>query len=297
MIRHLGALVIVLCVSAEPLFGQGPQLTVTAPTAEIHKFPSVGSPVIGKVTRGTVLEITREIGHWVRVWWPGGEGSAGYVHVTAGSVSPGSGSSGPSSGPTPGAAAAAAVRPQPGLQIAADSSLERRAPAAPQDTAPATYISLPTHVMGLGAGLNPSSRGFKATVRGWSKSRVGFQFEVSRDELTNPLVSQRATSVRFEPSVIYSLPDAAGSYVWVRPYVGGGASLYRSTLNDAASLTNGITDSGMDLRAFGGGEITLSTMPRFALSADLAYRRPRTSFVGFDTPTFNLSLSGHWYIK
>jgi hypothetical protein len=297
MIRHLGALVIVLCVSAEPLFGQGLQLIVTAATAEIHRFPSIGSPVIGKVTRGTVLDITREIGHWVRVWWPGGEGSAGYVHVTTGSVARGLGSSGPSSGPTPGAAAAAAVRPQSGPQMAADSNLERSTPAASQAAAPPSYISLPAHAMGVGAGLNPSSLGVKATVRSWSKSRFGFQFEVSRDELTNPLVSQRATSVQFEPSIIYSLPDAAGSYVWVRPYLGGGASLYRSTLDDAATLTNRITDSGMDFRAFGGGEITLSTMPRFALSADLAYRRPRTSLVGFDTPMFSLSLSGHWYIK
>jgi hypothetical protein len=299
MLRHLAATVVVLCVNAEPLFAQGLQFNVTAATAEIHKFPSIGSPVIGKVTRGTSLEVTREIGHWVRVWWAGGEGSAGYVHVTTGSMTPGGAGSAAVSGLTPQAtAAAAASRQQSGLLPATNASADAALAAAPAP-AVSTQILLPTHLMGLGAGLNmnTSNRVFKGTARGWWTPRFGVQFEIARDEASSVLAAQRTTLLEFAPSVLYSLPDAAGSYLWLRPYIGGGATFYRSSFGETTNPATRVTESGMDFQAFGGGEFTLSSAPRFALSADLAYRRPRTSFFGFDTRTLNFSLSGHWYIK
>jgi hypothetical protein len=153
--------------------------------------------------------------------------------------------------------------------------------------------------MGLGAGLNmnTSNRVFKGTARGWWTNRFGVQFEIARDEASSVLAAQRTTLLEFAPSVLYSLPDAAGSYLWLRPYIGGGATFYRSSFGETTNPATRVTNSGMDFQAFGGGEFTLPSAPRFALSADLAYRRPRTSFFGFDTRTLNFSLSGHWYIK
>src|SRR2546423_417612 len=52
-------------LSAQPLV-----LTVSAASADIYSSPSTGSPVIGHVLRGTRLEVTRELGSWVKVWWP-----------------------------------------------------------------------------------------------------------------------------------------------------------------------------------------------------------------------------------
>jgi hypothetical protein len=299
MLRHLAAIVVVLFVNAEPLFAQGLQLNVTAATADIHKFPSIGSPVIGKVTRGTSLEVTREIGHWVRVWWAGGEGSAGYMHVTTGSITRGGADSvALSNGLTPQATAAAASPQQSGLPLATPGSPDAALAPSPAP-AVSTQILLPTHVMGLGAGLNmnTSNRVFKGTARGWWTNRFGVQFEIARDEASSVLAAQRTTLLEFAPSVLYSLPDAAGSYLWLRPYIGGGATFYRSSFGETTNPATRVTNSGMDFQAFGGGEFTLPSAPRFALSADLAYRRPRTSFFGFDTRTLNFSLSGHWYIK
>lgn len=296
MIRHLAALAVVVCVNASPLFAQGLQLTVKAATADIHKFPSIGSPVIGKAPRGTVLEITREIGDWMRVWWPDGENSAGYVHKIVGSIARESSNPNAVSGLTSGASTApAALSPQSGSQTATDRPTERSVPAVSPTPSPLLYIVLPNHVIGLGTGMGTSSHGFKASARGWSTTGFGFQFEVSRDELTSALAPERVTSFQFAPSILYSLPASVTNRVWVRPYLGGGASIYRATLNVETAVPP--TDSGMDFQAFAGGEITLANVPRFALSADIAFRRPRASFVGFETRKLNLSVSGHWYIK
>ena len=92
MIRHVSAVAVMLCLSTTSLLAQtaAPQnteLTVKTASANVHKFASIGSPVIGKVPRGTVLEITRNLGSWVEVPWPAGEGGVAFLHVNAGSIS------------------------------------------------------------------------------------------------------------------------------------------------------------------------------------------------------------------
>ena len=72
MSRHVSAVAIMFCLNTTSLLAQtaGPQhaeLTVKAASANVHKFASIGSPVIGKVPRGTVLEITRNLGSRVEV--------------------------------------------------------------------------------------------------------------------------------------------------------------------------------------------------------------------------------------
>ena len=70
-----------------PLYAQNTvKLTVNEASANVHKSPSVGSPVIGKAPRGTALVVTREVGDWVKVSWPSAADGAGYVRVSAGTL-------------------------------------------------------------------------------------------------------------------------------------------------------------------------------------------------------------------
>ena len=75
MIRHASAVVIALVVHATPLFGQSvgtpiAELIVKTASADVHKSPTVASPVIAKAPGGTVLDIRRNLGSWVEVAWP-----------------------------------------------------------------------------------------------------------------------------------------------------------------------------------------------------------------------------------
>src|SRR5687767_15609939 len=86
MIRHVAAVAIVIVLSPAWLHAQVTELTVNTASANVHKGPSIGSPVIGKAPRGAVLEVTRELGDWVKVDWPSAPDSAGYIRLTAGSI-------------------------------------------------------------------------------------------------------------------------------------------------------------------------------------------------------------------
>jgi len=85
--------------------------------------------------------------------------------------------------------------------------------------------------------------------------------------------------------------------VWVRPYLGAGANLYRSTLRSGTPGAGNAVSDGFGLRAFGGGEVTFPSVPRFAVSADLGYLWSQTPFAGFELGGLGFSVSGHWYVK
>jgi len=160
------------------------------------------------------------------------------------------------------------------------------------------YISLPSHIFGLGGRMSPSAPGFGATARTWWGNRLGVQFEVSRYLIDSVEAPGHLSSIQFAPSVLYSLPDGVTNSLWVRPYLGAGGSLYRATLSGGTSgLGESVTDRGLGFQAFGGGETTFSGVPQFALSADIGYRWSRTSFAGFEPGKIGFSLSGHWYVK
>ena len=42
--------------------------------------------VVGQAPRGTILKVSRELGSWVKVSWPGTPDDSGYVHVSVGSI-------------------------------------------------------------------------------------------------------------------------------------------------------------------------------------------------------------------
>jgi hypothetical protein len=297
MIRHVAAVAMAVCLSPAWLHAQTVKLTVTAPSADVHKFASIGSPIIGRAPRGTVLEVARELGSWVRISWPGGEDGFAFMHVSRGTITR---TTTPEVGRNA-AAAPAAQRPGSagprGQTPRTGPATQPARPAPAQQTRP-VYVTPATHVVGIGGRLGDSTMGFGASARAWRQNHLGFQMAVSRSSLTSAIGPERLTSLDLEPSVLWSLRDHVGDYFWLRPYVGSGATLRRQSLSlGNPSLTDSTTDAAWGYQAFGGGEFTFSGLPRFAVSTDLGYRWSRMPVDGFDLGGFGLSVSGHWYVK
>lgn len=293
MMRHAAALAVVLCLGQSWLYAQSTQLVVKTPSASVHKSPSTGSPVIGHAERGAALDVTREVGDWVKVYWPDAEDGVGYVHLSLGSLTTGST---PAPTRTPGAGPS---RPSPSARpVVADSRLDQGETRSELAASPTVYVATPTHVVGLGGRMGGSTLGFGASARGWTRKRLGVQFDVSRYVLSPTGAPERATSVQFAPSVLYSLPDKVTDYVWMRPYVGGGANFHRQTLTvGAPDAGASVSETKLGYQGFGGAELTFASMPRFALSGDLGYRWSDAPFAGYDLGGVVFSVSAHWYIR
>ena len=301
MNRHVLALAIALCVSTSPVSAQAPgpldtQLTVKATPAEVHKSPTVASTVVGKAQIGTVLDVKRNLGSWIEVPWPGSEGGVAFVHVSAGTIAR-------RTTPAP-VRVAAAVEPVSPSQSMSDSpaALADRIIANGQRNAiPSGYL-LPPHIVGMGARMNALTpgfgAGFGATLRTWWSNRLGLQVEVLHSRLGNLQGPGHVTSLQFAPSLTYALPDATNSSFWLRPYVGGGGSLIRTSVNRPVSeLQLSASENGMGIQTFGGGEMTFASMPQFAISAELGYRWSEVSTIGFPQKKTDMSVSAHWYFK
>jgi hypothetical protein len=161
----------------------------------------------------------------------------------------------------------------------------------------ATYVT-PAHFVGLGVRIGNLTPSVGATGRVWAGTGVGVQFEIFRDARTNAATAERVISLQFAPSVLYALPNEVSDYFWVRPYLGGGATIDRSTLRSAnpAEISSS-SDNSLGLQLFGGGEVTFAGIPRFALSADVGYRKMPTGFAGFERRKIRFALSGHWFVR
>jgi hypothetical protein len=291
MIRHVVAVAIVLILSPAWLSAQNTQLTVSVASADVHKSPSVGSPVIGKAPRGAVLEVTRELGSWVKISWPGVPDGTGYVHVSAGSIAGRTASD-------PKRASIFTSRPASEPVPSRTKAVDSPAPASqqPPPLRP-TYVSTPAHTIGLGGRFGGTTLGFGASARAWSQGPLGVQLEVARYAHTDAGVPDRVTSIQFAPSVLYSLPDSLSGAVWLRPYLGAGLDLYRLRMTSAVPAAESVTGNRWGVLAFGGGELTFANVPQFALSADVGYHWAKTPFLGVELGGLGLSVSGHWYVK
>jgi hypothetical protein len=292
MNRLAAVVAVALCLSPSWLHAQSTQLTVKIASASVHKSPSTGSPVIGHAPRGAVLEVTRELGDWLKVTWPDAEDGAAYVRASTGSLVGGATSSD---------SAEAGVAASPALSHAASPTVT----GAPADPAASTSAGVPpstsyvaplNHAVGLGGRIGGSTPSFGASARVWSRQRLGAQVDVSRSSITNDLVPDQLTSVQFAPSVIYSLPDALTDYVWVRPYLGAGPVFNRSSLR-IPGLSESLTENTIGFGTFGGGEVTFSSVPRFALSVDVGYTWSPKAFTTYELGGLGFSVSGHWYVK
>jgi hypothetical protein len=287
MIRQAAAAAIALCLGQVALGAQGATFTVDAPSAEVHRGPSTGSPVIGTARRGAALEVTRDLGSWVSVAWPDAPQGEAFVHVSRGALTRG----GARLVREP--ADAAAVEPS---MVASDvRRVEARVLA--QSSAPVSVYTTPSHAFGVGAALGGRAfDGFGASGRVW-RGRLGIQLSVSRHAFDSPVTPDRLTALQVEPGVLYSLRDHVSDFVWIRPYAGSGVSVGRRTLRNDLSGISAPSESLWGVRTFGGAEITFASLPRFALSTDLGYRWVRTPPAGFDVSGTAFSLAAHWYLR
>ena len=269
--------------------------TVSAQSAAVRKAPSTGSPVIGQAPRGAILEVTRDIGAWVKITWPDAEDGVGYVHQSMGSLSKRS---------TVEERVSAAFTPAPEApqaQVADPTTITRGPGAVPM--APRTvYVSAPTHNIGFGGRMASTKdsgfEGFGVTSRIWARSGLGVQVDALRSTLTSTTASGTVTASEFTPSAIYSLRDWVTDNIWLRPYVGGSMPITRSTWKSGTpDGTNSTPDTSIGYRAFGGAEFTLPAIARFAISADLGYRWFEAPFAGFDQNGMGFTVAAHWYVK
>ena len=336
MIRKAAATVIALCLSASPLHAQGApttkKLTVSEASATVHKTPSVGSPVIGNAPRGTELVVTREVGSWVKVAWPSAADGAGYVRVSALSAAAAPAAKAPATtakaspssatakttasaksattakgAPAAGAktasaepalapvSAKAAMAPTPAVApvAARNEQLPGSQPVAPGRT---QYVA-PTHILGVGAVAGGSTMGFGGSARGWKKGRLGFQLEFSRYSYDSVDLLSRASATDIAPAVLFALNDRVSDSLWVRPYVGVAGHMVRSSRTDLIFTDVTESASTFGVRGFFGAEMSMASLPQFALSADIGYYKMPEPFVGFTPGGIGFSISGHWYVK
>jgi hypothetical protein len=297
MIRHIAAVVVVLLLSPSWVTAQENELTINVASANVHKAPTNTSPVLGVVGRGARLEVTREVGDWVKIHFPPAPDGIGYVRVSLGSISNGVASK---AAPVQNNATAAPARAsvQPAVRAAITTTAAAVEPAQTGNQLPVrnTAPSGPSHVFGLGARLGGPPFGVGASARGWSRGRLGLQFEVARYEMSNPIDLGTMTSTEFGPSVLYAFNDHVTDYTWLRPYVGAGLNFYRSSIT-VPTLGAETSDTRWGSQMFGGGELSFSSVPQFAISTELSYRWFNAPSEGFDLGGLGISIAGHWYMK
>jgi opacity protein-like surface antigen len=291
---RLATVVVIIVVLVSPAVAQQQSsaqnmaLTVSVQSAAVRMSPSTGSPVVGQAVRGTVLEVTRDIGAWVKVTWPGAPDGIGYVHQSMGTLS-----NRPSREQRMATAMASLPPPEPGDVPAGQASIRDEVTAVTR----AMYVPPPTHRVGLGGHMTAANPGFGFSSRIWSRNRIGVQVDLSRTRLSNDFSTDRVRTTEFAPSVIYSFNDYVTENFWLRPYAGGGPAWVRSKLSFATSdPSTSLSDSKLGWRAFGGAEVTVPGVPRLAISADFGYQWIDQSFDGFDPAGPRFSISGHWYV-
>jgi hypothetical protein len=298
MIRRIATTAVVLLLTTSPLHAQTTTFKVGAEPADVYKSATTASPVIGKAPRGAVLEVTRELGSWVRIAWPAAEDGVGFVHVSSGSIGHGAsaGEQPPATSAAPRSTAAARPSIPPPPPPPSSSSRAGRADAAapPRSSAPG-YVRAPSHMFGVG-GVLAGGPAFEAGVaaRAWSRDRLGLQVQLthaSRGEL-----SPHFSSVEFAPSLIYGFRDHVSDYWWLRPYVGGGPTLARHSL-DVVPPADPLSETRFGVEGFGGGEVTFASLPQLAVSADVGYRWWNTTTTAIDDSGIRVAISAHWYLK
>ena len=295
MIRYAAAVVVTLCLSVSGLYAQSATFTVNVESASVYKSPSTGAPIIGHALQGAVFPITRNLGSWVKVSWPMADDGVGYLHVSTGTIAHGDSEM----KRTP-----AAVQRPTAASTAPPSAALSQSPAAPDRPSMQQPVSVRpsdvhplTHEFGLGAMIGGSTFGYGATARAWRRNHLGMQLEFSHNSFTSATAPGRVASTQIEPSLLYALSNRVSDYVWVRPYVGSGATFFQQSLSGLTPSGTSTSDHGFGVKTFGGAEVSFAAMPSFTVSADVGYHWWQTPFAGFDPSGVSLSMSGHWYLR
>ena len=293
MLRHTLVVGLALCLSPSWLSAQSTEVSVNTASANIYTSPSTGGPVVGTAPRGTALEVTRELGSWLKISWPSAPDGVAYVHVSTitRNVAPDPNRIAAFSPPRP-----VPDAPPQTTTVVRVGPTSGSAPSAPTPSSTTVYVAQPAHIVGIGGRIGGPALGLGASARAWSHKRLGIQFEASRYGLTSAGLAGHVTSMQLAPSLLYSVADRVTDFVWIRPYLGAGAGLHRQTLA-MPGLSDSVSDTSLGVHAFGGGEFTFASMPRFAVSADVGYRWLRSPFPGFELGGTSVSLSGHWYTR
>jgi len=290
MIRRTAAVVLALTIFPAVLHAQDTMLTVTVQSADVHKGPSTGSPVIGHAAKGVALPVVRNLGSWLEVAWQVPEG-IGYVHTTTGRLNSPSGTA---------PATASSSRMSSATPAPVPMSTAQRTPASTGDRLPPsgqTGGSRISHVVGVG-GMVGTMSSFGATARWWHDKHLGVQVGVTRDAMSSDTATGRVTSMQIEPGVVYALFDRVPGYVWIRPYVGSALTFRHETWKDTAPVPMASSsDNGVGYRLFGGTELTFAGVTQLGLSAEVGYRNVPTPFAGFEADRASVAIIGHWYIK
>src|SRR5258706_8269140 len=204
MVRRTAALILALTLNPAMLRAQDTVLTVNVPSADVYKGPTNVTPVIGHVSRGTVLPISRNLGSWVKIAWPEAPDGVGYVHVTTGRIGPPG-----ADAPVRNVSTRASSAPAP---VTTTIPMRGRTSVGEQ-IVPRGQLNTPaSHTFGVGgllgsSGLLGSVSNVGATARMWRDNRLGIQFGFTRDGMTSAGGAGRVTSMQFEPGVVYALFD------------------------------------------------------------------------------------------
>jgi hypothetical protein len=280
MTRLRIAIAIALSVVATTTHAQTMHFTVNEPSASVYKAPTNVSPVIGEARHGATLEVTRDVGSWVKVAWSTSPEGVGYIRKSAGTI----GALGAAAAATPASSATAtAVAPAPVVR--------------PQPKVVTQGYVAPSHRFGVGGQVGGSALGAGFTARGWSKSeKWGVQFDVMHTSMTNDVFFTTMSSTQAGPRVLYALRDHVSDTTWLRPYVGAGAHVLHASVNDPVTGL-ATSDTGMAAQFFGGTELTLAAVPRLGLSADVGYQWYQNPFAGYTLDGMMMTFSAHWYLK
>src|SRR5262245_18938693 len=211
MIRQAAAVVVVLLLSPSWVSAQGTELTVNVASASVYKSPTNVSPVLGVVGHGARLEVTREVGDWVKIAYPPAADGVGYVRKSMGSVAPAAtskaaiSSTGTASRTTsPPTQAAPRVVSTSGEQAQTGNRLPVR------NTGP--QRSTTSHMFGLGARLGGPAFGIGASGRAWALGRLGLQAEVAHYNVSSPIDLGTMSSTEFGTSALYAFNERVADY-------------------------------------------------------------------------------------
>jgi hypothetical protein len=305
MTRMRIAIAAAFCLTATTVHAQGTHFTVSAATASIYKAPTNVSPVIGEAKQGATLEVTRDVGSWVKVAWAKAPDGVGYVRKATGTMgSLGAAAAAAPAMSAPGTPRAASVAGSPATSSSVASASVSASRAATTQTGPVVrpqplavgYVA-PSHRFGLGGQVGGSAVGSGFSARGWSKSqKFGVQVDVTHHSMTNEVFFTQMSSTQVGPRVLYAFRDHVSDSTWLRPYAGAGAHVLRASVTDP--LTGVATsDTRMAAQFFGGTELTFSAAPRLGLSADVGYQWYQSPFVGYTLDGMMMTVSAHWYMK
>ena len=165
----------------------------------------------------------------------------------------------------------------------------------------ATSSDLP-RTFGVGVQAGGFHLGVGATARYWSSNKMGFELGFSRYSLGYkvPGISASFSVYQIEPSVLYAFSKGdASSSVSLRPYVGGGVSIFRSSTNVSISGFGSDGSSSTDFggQGFGGIELGFSKAPRLAISGDVGYYSTKTLIARTSLGGIAFRMAIYYFIK